>query len=412
MKQFLLATMSLLFFNFAWANDEYANNISKRIENEFLAYGTVAAPFYESWESDNIVSYTHAADSAMWTGVLLAAESYRYRVTNDSNALVLVKKIVDALDLLSSETGTGVMARYVLPSEGLGVKEILSEEAHNKFHPAMSGNGRQWMGNTSRDMYVGAFFGLGVAYEMVDDDSVRTQVRSTVTRMLNFLLKNGWTIRMPGGGRGLTVPNFKWNFYHRVGLLQIGKLVNPQEFAKEYEKKKNPGLIDKIAIRISELDGNDPHKNYYRFNLGALTFYNLIHYESDGKVRSNNVKAYERMRRIVETHRNAHFNMIDRVLMGVDVQRDQDIPVILTECVARPQREGWHDYSDRYPVCGGTKEEPTSCEPLPIVDRVLTDFLWQRSPFQLRGGGDNRIGVAGLDYLLPYWMARYYGIIN
>ena len=44
-------------------------------------------------------------------------------------------------------------------------------------------------------------------------------------------------------------------------------------------------------------------------------------------------------------------------------------------------------------------------------DRVNTDFLWQRSPFQLRGGGAGTIETAAIDYILPYWMARWYGVL-
>ena len=33
-------------------------------------------------------------------------------------------------------------------------------------------------------------------------------------------------------------------------------------------------------------------------------------------------------------------------------------------------------------------------------------------PFQLKGGGSGIIENAGVDYLLPYWMARYYGVID
>jgi hypothetical protein len=49
---------------------------------------------------------------------------------------------------------------------------------------------------------------------------------------------------------------------------------------------------------------------------------------------------------------------------------------------------------------------------LPIVQRVTTDFLWQRSPFQLDGGGSGLIEGAGIDYILPYWMARYYSVVS
>jgi uncharacterized protein (TIGR03437 family) len=42
--------------------------------------------------------------------------------------------------------------------------------------------------------------------------------------------------------------------------------------------------------------------------------------------------------------------------------------------------------------------------------RVPATFLWEQSPFQLDGGGTGRIENSGVDYILPYWMARYYGI--
>jgi hypothetical protein len=52
-----------------------------------------------------------------------------------------------------------------------------------------------------------------------------------------------------------------------------------------------------------------------------------------------------------------------------------------------------------------------ACQPLPVQDRVTTDFLWQRDPFALAGGGEGDIETAGIDYILPYWMGRYYGVI-
>jgi uncharacterized protein (TIGR03437 family) len=50
---------------------------------------------------------------------------------------------------------------------------------------------------------------------------------------------------------------------------------------------------------------------------------------------------------------------------------------------------------------------------VPIPLRPPADFLWQRSPFQLTAGnGSGIIESAGIDYLLPYWMGRYYGVIS
>ena len=57
-------------------------------------------------------------------------------------------------------------------------------------------------------------------------------------------------------------------------------------------------------------------------------------------------------------------------------------------------------------ACGDDR----ACNPIPVNDRVNTDFLWQRSPFLLLGGGAGTIETAGIDYILPYWMARSQGV--
>jgi hypothetical protein len=47
-------------------------------------------------------------------------------------------------------------------------------------------------------------------------------------------------------------------------------------------------------------------------------------------------------------------------------------------------------------------------DPLPVADRPPTDFLWQRPPWQLNGSASVYHQAPGIDYLLPYWMLRYY----
>jgi hypothetical protein len=51
-------------------------------------------------------------------------------------------------------------------------------------------------------------------------------------------------------------------------------------------------------------------------------------------------------------------------------------------------------------------ERPNSdeaCQPLPVAARVTTDFLWQRDPFQLSGGGQGNIESAGIDSFPIGW---------
>jgi hypothetical protein len=48
------------------------------------------------------------------------------------------------------------------------------------------------------------------------------------------------------------------------------------------------------------------------------------------------------------------------------------------------------------------------------IQRVNTDFLWQRSPFLVRPDREptGTIETAAIDYLLPYWMARHYRVLE
>ena len=49
------------------------------------------------------------------------------------------------------------------------------------------------MDNTSRDEVVGAFFGLGAAYDLVDDASVKSGISDLATLMLGFIAHHQWS---------------------------------------------------------------------------------------------------------------------------------------------------------------------------------------------------------------------------
>jgi hypothetical protein len=76
----------------------------------------------------------------------------------------------------------------------------------------------------------------------------------------------------------------------------------------------------------------------------------------------------------------------------------------------RPRRDYYLDLRGTYLACG----EDRSCRVIHIDERVNTDFLWQRSPFLLYPDrrGEGTIETPAIDYLLPYWMGRYYGVIT
>ncbi len=376
--------------------------ISANIQARHTPFGTILDPIFSAPDSDQIAGYTRCGDSAIWTGHYLAAEAFRYRVTHSADALANAKRALDGLTLLTDVTGINLLARCAVPVASDFATGIAQEEAANGvWFGSAGGNAYMWIGNTSRDQYSGAIFGLGVAYDMIDDPSVRNQAAALTTRLVQFLVDHLWNVVMPDGSISTT---FIIRPDQQLALAQVARHVNSAQFGSIYNKLAGAAPLVPVPLSV---DAADPTGSYFKFNLDAINFDHLLPLESNFIRKLFYSAAYDTFRGTVDGHQNAHFNMIDRAIHGPNPKRDADTVQFLNEWLKRPRRDFSVDLHGVVPVCGDQ-----ACDPVPVALRVPADFLWQRNPFQLTGGGDGLIESAGIDYILPYWMARYYGILN
>lgn len=377
-----------------------ALSIEATIQARHLPFGGILDPIFASSSSPAITGYTRCGDSALWTGHYLAAESYRYQVSGDPAALVNAQGALAYLKTLVDVTGTDLLARCIVPINSNYAASITSQESANGIYE--SGD-NYWIGNTSRDEYIGVFFGLSVAYDLL---GVGTQpdIQALATRLLNFLTAHAWTIVMPDGTISTT---FAIRPDEQLGLLQIGRQVNPVQFALAYRTfAGNSAAFASVPVIVDSADVRD---SYFKFNLDAINLFSLIRLETDSSLLASYGSAYQIFHGAVQDHMNAHFNMIDRALNGANSARDLATESYLAQWLFRPRRDFYVDLRGQSPSCVSSDQ---SCNPVPIEQRVMTDFLWQRSPFQLDGGGSGLIESAGIDYILPYWMARYYNVVS
>jgi hypothetical protein len=388
-----------IFVASARASEADAIAISQNIRARHMPFGTIMDPIFAAPDSDEIVGYTHCGDSATWTGHYLAAEAFRYNVTRSGDALDNVSAALAGLERLLDVTGTNLLSRCVIAMISPYAQAIITEEAgHGVYQNTF---GWYWIGGTSRDQYSGVFFGLGVAYDLVDDPQIRARIASLTTLLLDFLRGHDWLVRMPDGSISTT---FIGREDQQLSLLQLGRHVNSGRFSTTYDLDRlffSPLVIAPISIEV--LDNN----SYFKFNLDSINLFNLIRLESSS-FKGIYREAYDILRRHTDDHKNAFFNMIDRALNGPNDARDADTREMLEEWLLRPRRDDPIDLRGVYPACGSTD---IACAPVSIVDRPRTDFLWQRNPFLLVGEGTGTVETAGIDYILPYWMARYYGTI-
>lgn len=398
-----LAILSLLTLaTKAYSSDTDAIAISNNIQAKHWPYGTILDPVYSSPTSTEIVNYTRCGDSAIWTGHYLSAEAFRYKVTGDPNALANAKAAIAGLQGLVDVTGTGVLARCRFPANSPYAASIIGEESHNGIY-SDTPTGDQWVGNTSRDEYSGAFFGLSVAYEMVSDADVRASISSLVTELLDFLRNHAWTVVMPDGSIPTTFVGFA---DAQLSFMNVGLQVNAAHYAGDWELSSAVLALEvPVPIGVDVAGGNS---SYFKFNLDEIDLYDLIRLDASSNHRIF-TGAYDLLWTDLSGDQNAFFNMITSALEGPDATRDSQTVSFLNGWLLRPTRNVAVNLEGQFPSCGSADE---ACEPVPVPERPTTDFLWQRDPFELTGSGDGSTESAGIDYILPYWMARYYGLIT
>jgi uncharacterized protein (TIGR03437 family) len=383
-----LACVTAVLFWAAVANasDSDALAISANIQARHFPFATLIDPVFASPTSSQITGYTHCGDSALWTGAYLAAESFRYKVTQSADALQNVKTALAGITALSDLTGDNRLARCIVLTSSPFAANIASQEAANGINQNPPWF---WVGNTSRDQVVGAFFGLGVAFDLVDDPTVKSGVSDVITRLIGYISRHLWS---PDNDITNT---FQVRPEELQMLLQVARHVNPANTVSGplIVLPVNTGVqVDVLSI-----------SSYFKFNLDYMTFYQLVQLQDN----SDNRGAYTTVRNYTASHQNPFFNMIDRALNGPNAARDAETRTLLDQWLQRPRRDFYVDLSSKVAVCG-----TEACQPVLVPLRPPAEFLWEVDPFQLTGGESGLIENAGVDYLLPYWMARYYQVIG
>jgi uncharacterized protein (TIGR03437 family) len=368
------------------ASEADALAISAKIQSRFLPFGTILEPIYASPTSDQIIDYTDCGDSALWTGAYLAAEAFRYNVTQAADALNNVRSALAGLKALSDVTGDNRLARCMVPVNSPYAASIASQESSNTINQSPSWI---WVGNTSRDEVVGAFFGLGAAFDLVNDASVRSDISDLATRLLGYIADHEWSPNDDITNTFLARPE------ELHMLLVVASHVNPSN------KVSGPLLVPPLDIGV-DIDVLS-NSSYFKFNLDFMSFYNLVRLGND----SSFLDAYQIVRNYTASHQNAFFDMVDCALQGPNSARDAEARSLLDEWLLRPVRDPSVDLTGTVMVCGSE-----ACSPVPVPLRPPTDFLWERDPFELTGGGSSRVESPGIDYILPYWMGRYYSVIS
>jgi hypothetical protein len=389
-------------------------------------YGGMTEVVFTDTTFQEVLFYRAMGDSTMWTATYMAAECYRYAVTGEKDAK---QNAIDAFNTLQDHVAVtqtpGYIGRYVGPVDQKFLFDYLGSDILRYGEGPWLGT--FWLSNSSSDQHVGWFYGHAILYDLIDDEAIRQQVRSSVRAVFDRLVANNWLIRDENGWPTTAAPNISGG--ERMAFCVItAHILDEQYYWDLYQQE----FVDfQPLARITSFSWFTKYAEYFAFNLRHQNYYNILRLDPDPDRRAFFFELFSEMIRphVAWTH-NPYFDYIwlhmckkagiecedaDAIaadaLKSVTDFRDPpnnnvhisipSLPIdpVSTFLVALAQLLGVEDLIDF---------ELQTKEPHEIVNRCPEGFMWQRSPYHrfCVGFFDQEV-FPGIDYLLAYWMGRY-----
>jgi hypothetical protein len=413
------------------------------VENHQPFYGGTVGTIFADDERTVPVAYYDWGDSCEWTGVHLGSQAARYYVTGDPAAKANAILVARALDGYLHVTGTpGFLARYWGRQDPLIYQGHAWCEAEGRCHHVEDGPyaGDFWWGETSRDMYSGWFFGMSLAYDLVDDEPTRDMIRRDVREILNTLIDHNWTILDEAGEPTDAAPSILASF--QVSWLTVGyHMTGDERFARVL--KSWLANAARRRLRIAGINFLNRYTEYFGNCLSHETWYNLLRlgkvYFSPDDYRYFLELFNEQVHSFTRLTHNPWFTMVyvgqgghepggppDPYLAQV-TQDLNDFPPAPHFRYFLPAKDPatytpdplsafFHDLIEKYPVLEDLVGDIhiQALEPFPVTGYCAADFIFQWSPFVIDACGedDPRKVDPGVDYLIPYWLASLHGVVT
>ncbi|EXJ15996.1 hypothetical protein [Imhoffiella purpurea] len=161
-------------------------------------------------------------------------------------------------------------------------------------------------------------------------------------------------------------------------------------------------------------NSNDCDQGYFGLNIGFMPLYSWIRLETDPAIKTRLQREVLRdaLWAEVADHKNVFFAFIyaSQAAAG-DASRDLIAAnaAQLARFPIAPNLAKGRDLRGIYPE---SEECPgISAVAVDVDERVPATFVWERHPWKLYDAGTPNLVYPGIDYLMAYWMGRYYGFI-
>ncbi len=380
-------------------------------------------------------------NDGLFTGLYLAAESFRYAATGAEDAKANAQEAFRAMETLQTVTGTpGFVARTVIPPEWDRMADAnrkytdeqaadhLAREARwkrmeNRWRKSADGKW-VWKGDTSSDEITGHFFSYSIYYDLVADEEEKKRVAALVQRIMDYIIEGGYVFRdidgkatlwgvwapeklnddpnwwMERGGNSVEILAYLTITRHMTGDdkydREIDKLLNEHGYAENILEPMRPG---------------SDYFTYIGYHLLSLCYPALMTYEKDPERLALYRKSMEAWFAPMRKDGSPMFGFVYAAFAKGDARLDlcaellRDVPLDQIQyTVNNSQREDVE-------LVGRPAEGRVQTERLlPPSERSV--FRWDRNVYEADRGAGGRVEGSSVFWLLPYWMGRYYKVVE
>ncbi len=383
----------------------------------------------------------------LWTGMYLASQLFRYKVTGTAEALENARESFDAMERLYTVTGIkGLFARSferdfkVENSKAVGwqEKELLSGSPATLWLPAADHPNWTWRSTASSDQTVGQIFGLTTVLELSDDSIMKQRALTMLDNLMSYIVDNNlYIIDVDGEPTlwGKWNPDYVNHFPKNVGdrkicssniiaMLQTAYHFTKKEKFKDkaFELMNKFGYFDNLMRPMEEIgkaeDGADlwskslsEEWNHSDDEMYFLAYWGLYPYAFNDTLKSDFEKTIKDHWNMERPEQNALWNFTYAMTGAKEFDLEQSIgflknyPMDLRNwAVQNSQRKDIERIPENF-------RGQTTKELLPLGELPL--YRHNGQIFNLNSDGDGKALISAGDvWLLPYWMGRYLGVIS
>ncbi len=358
-------------------------------------------------------------NDGLWTACYVAAESFRYAATGSKEALEKARRGLNAMLYLTKITGIpGFTARAVrYPGEyGYG-------DGNKEWAPGVDGT-CEWKGETSSDEMTGHFFGMSVYYDLCANEEEKEEIKTALCNIVEHILRNDYRLVDRDGlpttwaawDPEMLNHDDRWFFEKGINSLELLAFFKVCHHISGDVKYKE--LYDKFVtkyhypLNAMQHKIRDAHICHIDDNLGFLITFTLLRLEENEALRSLYLCGMEDHWQYERIEKQPLFCFIHAICTGRDedlvegVQSLREMPFDLTfynmnnskrrDLEYDTEQEEWY-------------ESPQLVRPLPFDERNIHRPDGNSFAADMHAHNHCQEGTV---FLLPYWIARYYGILR